>query len=225
MVYQNGHKFHIHSLDVNCDCETFISSDDLRINLWHFDSPNSSFTLCDLKPDSMENLTNTITKAILHPLHCNYMAYTTSQSQICFCDMRQNCQIKNSNTEFLNNYKVKQTHFASTKVFQYQQPSIHRDFFTDLASYISGITFTNDGQSMIVRDYFNIYVWDIRNNAKPYKIIPIHPYFANDMKHLYESDLIFDKLKKEQKKLKKLKKLNKLKAKQAMLSNDNENKV
>merc|ERR1712190_7066 len=46
---------------------------------------------------------------------------------------------------------------------------------------------------MIVRDYFNIYVWDIRNNAKPYKIIPIHPYFADDMKHLYESDLLFDK--------------------------------
>ena len=200
-VYQNGHKFHIHSLDVNCDCETFISSDDLRINLWHFDSPNTSFNLCDLKPDSMENLTNTITKAILHPKHCNYMAYTTSQSQICFCDMRQNCQIKNNNTEFTDNYDKSQVimngnnsyQFASTKVFQYQQPLIHRDFFTDLASYISGITFTNDGNSMIVRDYFNSYVWDIRNNKKPVKILPIHPYFANDMKHLYESDLLFDK--------------------------------
>ena len=196
-VYQNGHKFHIHSLDVNCDCETFISADDLRINLWHFDSPSTSFNLCDLKPECMENLTNTITKAILHPLHCNYMAYTTSQSQICFCDMRQNCQIKNNNTEFTT-YQHGVTgsnQFASTKVFQYQQPLIQRDFFTDLASYISGITFTNDGNSMIVRDYFNIYVWDIRNNSKPFKIIPIHPYFANDMKHLYESDLLFDKFK------------------------------
>eukprot|EP01084_Bolivina_argentea_P309749 535835_1 len=186
-VYQNGHKFHIHSLDVNCDCETFISADDLRINLWHFDSPNTSFNLCDLKPESMENLTNTITKAILHPQHCNYMAYTTSQSQICFCDMRQNCQIRNSNTEFA------QRDYLSTKVFQYQQPLVHRDFFTDLASYISGITFTNDGNSMIVRDYFNMYVWDIRYNNKPLRIVPIHPYFSNDMKHLYESDLLFDK--------------------------------
>mmetsp|Transcript_33264 Transcript_33264/g.29146 ORF Transcript_33264/g.29146 Transcript_33264/m.29146 type:complete len:627 (+) Transcript_33264:42-1922(+) len=201
-VYQNGHKFHIHSLDVNCDCETFISADDLRINLWHFESPNSSFNLCDLKPDSMENLTNTITSAILHPRHCNYMAYTTSQSQICFCDMRQNCQIKNNNTEFTDNYDKSQAvimngnnsyQFASTKVFQYQQPLIHRDFFTDLASYISGVTFTNDGNSMIVRDYFNSYIWDIRNNKHPVRILPIHPYFANDMKHLYESDLLFDK--------------------------------
>mmetsp|Transcript_33624 Transcript_33624/g.53832 ORF Transcript_33624/g.53832 Transcript_33624/m.53832 type:complete len:633 (+) Transcript_33624:159-2057(+) len=209
-VYQNGHKFHIHSLDVNCDCETFISADDLRINLWHFDTPSTSFNLCDLKPDSMENLTNTITKAILHPLHCNYMAYTTSQSQICFCDMRQNCHIRNNNTLFIDNYEqyspstsssqvIKNGNnlyqFASTKVFQYQQPLIHRDFFTDLASYISGITFTKDGNCMIVRDYFNAYVWDIRHNEKPLKIIPVHPYYANDMKHLYESDLLFDKFK------------------------------
>lgn len=226
-VYQNGHKFHIHSLDVNCDCETFISADDLRINLWHFDSPSRWFTLCDLKPESMENLTNTVTKAILHPSHCNYMAYTTSQSAICVCDMRQNCQIRNNNTEFAD-HTMSQIHpsipprrshsgsnsltggglgnlssfnlgrnqqdaFASTKVFQYQQPFVHRDFFTDLAAYISDLTFSDDGHTMMSRDYFNIYVWDLRDNSKPLRIVPIHPYFANDMKHLYESDLLFDR--------------------------------
>ena len=46
---------------------------------------------------------------------------------------------------------------------------------------------------MMSRDYFNIYVWDLRDNSKPLRIVPVHPYFANDMKHLYESDLLFDR--------------------------------
>jgi WD40 repeat protein len=35
MVFQNGHIYHINSLSLNSDGETFLTSDDLRINLWH----------------------------------------------------------------------------------------------------------------------------------------------------------------------------------------------
>lgn len=34
-VYANAHAYHINSISVNSDEETFISSDDLRINLWN----------------------------------------------------------------------------------------------------------------------------------------------------------------------------------------------
>ncbi|ETO07163.1 protein phosphatase PP2A regulatory subunit B [Reticulomyxa filosa] len=83
-VYSNGH-----NLDVSPDCETFISCDDLRINLWHLDSPNDSYLLCDRKPDDMEELRETITSAFLHPQHCGLMAYTFCTEQqtkyfICF---------------------------------------------------------------------------------------------------------------------------------------------
>ena len=33
--FGNAHAYHINSLSVNSDCETYISADDLRVNLWH----------------------------------------------------------------------------------------------------------------------------------------------------------------------------------------------
>jgi serine/threonine-protein phosphatase 2A regulatory subunit B len=35
--YANAHTYHINSIALGSDCETFISADDLRVNLWHLD--------------------------------------------------------------------------------------------------------------------------------------------------------------------------------------------
>lgn len=43
-VFANAHAYHINSISVNSDQETFISADDLRINLWHLDITNQSFS-------------------------------------------------------------------------------------------------------------------------------------------------------------------------------------
>ncbi|KAI9196104.1 hypothetical protein LWI28_021043 [Acer negundo] len=40
-----------------CDGETFISTDDLRINLWNLEISNQSFNIVDVKPANMEDLT------------------------------------------------------------------------------------------------------------------------------------------------------------------------
>ena len=37
--YRNAHAYHINSISLNSDSETFLSADDLRINLFHFDHP------------------------------------------------------------------------------------------------------------------------------------------------------------------------------------------
>ena len=39
------------------DGETFISADDLRINLWNLEICNQSFNIVDVKPTNMEDLT------------------------------------------------------------------------------------------------------------------------------------------------------------------------
>lgn len=39
------------------DGETFISADDLRINLWNLQISNQSFNIVDVKPANMEDLT------------------------------------------------------------------------------------------------------------------------------------------------------------------------
>ena len=43
-VYSNAHAYHIHSISVNSDQATYISADDLRINLWNLDISDRSFS-------------------------------------------------------------------------------------------------------------------------------------------------------------------------------------
>ncbi len=43
-VFGNAHTYHINSISLNSDQETFLSADDLRINLWHTEVTNQSFS-------------------------------------------------------------------------------------------------------------------------------------------------------------------------------------
>ncbi|KAG8134828.1 hypothetical protein E2320_007900, partial [Naja naja] len=44
-VFANGHTYHVNSISVNSDCETYMSADDLRINLWHLAITDRSFSI------------------------------------------------------------------------------------------------------------------------------------------------------------------------------------
>lgn len=47
-IFANGHTYHINSISVNSDCETYMSADDLRINLWHLAITDRSFSILNL---------------------------------------------------------------------------------------------------------------------------------------------------------------------------------
>lgn len=105
-VYQNAHAYHINSISINSDGETYISADDLRINLWNLNISDQSFSsspslmppriqsnfgyldIVDIKPVNMEELTEVITAAEFHPLHCNQFMYSSSKGTIKLSDMR-----------------------------------------------------------------------------------------------------------------------------------------
>lgn len=88
-VYANAHAYHINSISVNSDGETYISSDDLRINLWNLNIQDQSFNIVDIKPANMEELTEVITAAEFHPLSCNWFMYASSKGTIKLADMRE----------------------------------------------------------------------------------------------------------------------------------------
>ena len=44
-VFANAHTYHINSISVNSDCETYLSADDLRVNLWHLEITDRSFSI------------------------------------------------------------------------------------------------------------------------------------------------------------------------------------
>ncbi|KAJ8348100.1 hypothetical protein SKAU_G00266890 [Synaphobranchus kaupii] len=87
-VFSNAHTYHINSISVNSDYETYMSTDDLRINLWNLEITNRSFNIVDIKPANMEELTEVITAAEFHPNHCNTFVYSSSKGSIRLCDMR-----------------------------------------------------------------------------------------------------------------------------------------
>ena len=65
-IFANAHTYHINSISVNSDGETYLSADDLRINLWHMEITDQSFNIVDIKPANMEELTEV--RASLHEI-------------------------------------------------------------------------------------------------------------------------------------------------------------
>ena len=87
-VYGNAHAYHINSIAVNSDGQTFLSADDLRINLWSLENAKLSFNIVDIKPPTLEELTEVITAADFHPTSCNLFMYASSRGSVRLADMR-----------------------------------------------------------------------------------------------------------------------------------------
>lgn len=175
-VYANAHAYHINSISVNSDQETFISSDDLRINLWNLNIEDQSFNIVDIKPTNMEELTEVITSAEFHPLDCNLFMYSSSKGMIKLNDMRMNSLCDNH-----------------CKIFEeYMDPSTH-NFFTEITSSISDVKFSSNGRYIASRDYMTVKIWDINMETEPIKTINIHEQLRERLCDTYENDAIFDK--------------------------------
>ncbi len=176
-AYPNAHAYHINSISVNSDCATFISADDLRINLWSLDSGGSgSFTIVDIKPDNMENLTEVITAAVFHPQHCALFAYSSSKGCIRLADMRERA--------------LCETH---AKVFEEAEAPGTRSFFSEIIASISDVQFGAGGRYLLARDYMTLKVWDVAMESRPVATFSVHEALRGKLCDLYENDAIFDK--------------------------------
>ncbi|KAM7507546.1 hypothetical protein LguiA_017999 [Lonicera macranthoides] len=175
-IYAHAHDYHINSISNNSDGETFISADDLRINLWNLDISNQSFNIVDVKPTNMEDLTEVITSAEFHPSHCNMLAYSSSKGLIRLLDLRQSA--------------LCDTH---SKLFEEHEAPGSRSFFTDIIASISDIKFAKDGRHILSRDYMTLKLWDINMDSGPVATFQVHDYLRPKLCDLYENDSIFDK--------------------------------
>ncbi|CAI5732800.1 unnamed protein product [Hyaloperonospora brassicae] len=175
-VYANAHTYHINSIAINSDGETFMSADDLRVNLWSLGISDQSFNIVDIKPTNMEELTEVITAADFHPTQCSMMMYSTSRGAIKLGDMRQ--------AALCDSY---------SQVFEEPEDPEARSFFSEIIASISDVKFSPDGRYIIARDFLTLKVWDINMNSRPVQTINIHEHLRPRLGDLYESDCIFDK--------------------------------
>ncbi|KAH8482451.1 hypothetical protein H0E87_029770 [Populus deltoides] len=175
-IYAHAHDYHINSISNNSDGETFISADDLRINLWNLEISNQSFNIVDVKPANMEDLTEVITSAEFHPTHCNILAYSSSRGSIRLVDMRQSALCD-----------------SHSKLFEEQEVPGSRSFFTEIIASISDIKFAKDGRYILSRDYMTLKLWDINMDSGPVSSFQVHENLRPKLCDLYENDSIFDK--------------------------------
>ncbi|KAL8757086.1 MAG: hypothetical protein Q9199_002487 [Rusavskia elegans] len=175
-TYANAHAYHINSISVNSDGETFISSDDLRINLWNLNIQDQSFNIVDIKPANMEELTEVITAAEFHPQSCNWFMYASSKGTIKLADMRESALCD-----------------QHAKQFEQEEDPSSRSFFSEIISSISDVRFSNDGRYILSRDYLTVKIWDVNMERTPVKTIPIHEHLRPRLCDTYENDSIFDK--------------------------------
>lgn len=175
-IYANAHTYHINSISVNSDNETYLSADDLRINLWNLDIADQSFNIVDMKPANMEELTEVITAAEFHPTSCNLFMYSSSKGTIKMADMRENALCD-----------------QHSKLFEEWMDPTQHSFFTEITSSISDVRFSYDGRYIVSRDYMTVKIWDVNMEREPVKTISIHEHIRDKLCDTYENDAIFDK--------------------------------
>lgn len=175
-TFAAAHTYHINSISVNSDQETFISADDLRVNLWNLNINDQSFNIVDIKPANMEDLTEVITAAEFHPSQCSVFAFSSSKGCIRVADMRAAALCD-----------------QHAKAFEATESQGNRSFFSEIISSVSDIKFSHDGRYILARDYMTLKLWDLNMENKPVAVYPVHESLRGQLCDLYENDCIFDK--------------------------------
>ncbi|KAF7356019.1 Protein phosphatase PP2A regulatory subunit B [Mycena venus] len=183
-VYANAHAYHIHSISVNSDQETYISADDLRINLWNLNVHDQSFNIVDIKPTNMEELTEVITTASFHPTQCNIFMYASSKAAIRMGDLRESAVCASDAGGGSG---------GAVRRFEDPPDPATTSFFSEIISSISDAQFSPDGMQILARDYLTLKLWDVRSEARPLRTISVHDHLKSKLCDLYENDCIFDK--------------------------------
>uniref|UniRef100_A0A3B5M111 Serine/threonine-protein phosphatase 2A 55 kDa regulatory subunit B n=1 Tax=Xiphophorus couchianus TaxID=32473 RepID=A0A3B5M111_9TELE len=164
-VFSNAHTYHINSISVNSDLQTFISTDDLRVNLWNLeitDRQGLTHTHTHTHPHTHRCIyTYTLPLIPKHPFHRHIYAHRNPTGLICD--------------------------------FEEPEDPSTRSFFSEIISSISDVKFSHNGRYLMTRDYLTVKVWDLQMENKPLETYQVHDYLRGKLCSLYENDCIFDK--------------------------------
>jgi len=173
-IYEGAHSYNINSLAFNSDGETFVSADDLRINLWNMEVSKEVFEIVDIKPENMEQLSEIITYSALHPRDCNLLAFSTNKGVVKLCDFRHKA--------ICNDFK--------------KYEDVNSDiggFFKELINSVTYVDFSPNGQFIVARDYLTMKIWDTRSERLPLRTIKFQDHLISKLCDLYENERLFDK--------------------------------
>jgi serine/threonine-protein phosphatase 2A regulatory subunit B len=179
--FKNCHQYNINSLSVSSDGETFMSADDLRINLWHLNNDVLAFNVVDLKPTVLDDLQEVITHMEHHPTRSDLFLFSSSKGYIATCDLRMNSRFDKKG--------------KNVAIFMTEDEPSRKNFFTDIVNSVSKARFSpiHEDPYIFSRDYLAVHVWDIRNTKMPARTLNVTDYMEKKLCDVYESEAIFDK--------------------------------
>lgn len=175
-AFPSLHSFHIHSLSLNLNGTSFLSSDDLSVLLWDLEEMKVAHGLINIKMPSLDQLTEVITSAIFNQANESLFAVGTSKGILKLFDTRESAKFATNGIFFVDENLKK-----------------NKNLFTDIVSSIADLKFSVDGTQIITRDYLNTKVWDQRKTKEPLKTIKLFEPFNSKLYDVYEQDIIFDK--------------------------------
>eukprot|EP00759_Apiculatamorpha_spiralis_P003935 PhF_6_TR12231/c0_g1_i1/m.19366/K04354/PPP2R2; serine/threonine-protein phosphatase 2A regulatory subunit B len=175
--FQN-HTCAINGLSLSMDGTCFASSDDLRVEYWHFDHPERSLNVLDIKPADMSDLSEVITGIAFHSEEPHLLAISSSSGNIKVVDVRNPVESRGKRSALL-----------------FEIPRGEENEMTDILSCVADCAFSNkNGGTLVTRDYLHVRSWDVRNPSAPVSTIPVHDHIVRPyLTDLYENDLIFDR--------------------------------
>ncbi|EMP32850.1 Serine/threonine-protein phosphatase 2A 55 kDa regulatory subunit B gamma isoform, partial [Chelonia mydas] len=220
-IFANGHTYHVNSISVNSDCETYMSADDLRINLWHLAITDRSFngedeeeedelgesTQHTVLPDSQDLFITLIeipsqpneagegTSDIVDIKPANMEDLTEVITASEFHPHHCNLFVYSSSKGSLRLCDMRASALCDkhSKLFEEPEDPSNRSFFSEIISSVSDVKFSHSGRYMLTRDYLTVKVWDLNMETKPIETYQVHDYLRSKLCSLYENDCIFDK--------------------------------
>ncbi len=165
---------------MSADGETFLSADDLRINMWNLNNDVLAYNVVDLKPPNIDELSEVITHVEHHPTKSELFLFSSSKGYVCTCDLRMNSRFEKG---------------KNTALLMFEDEPSKKNFFTDIVSSVSRAKFSPLAEDPYIfsRDYLAVHVWDIRNTRTPARSFNVTDYLEKRLCEVYESEAIFDK--------------------------------
>lgn len=156
------------------DNEHFLSADEQRIVMWHFDKPEVIYI-----PIELTEPKDLITHVEYHKKNPNLFLYSTTGGYFDYCDLRVCSQLKQAAIRF---QKTSKKHSD--------------DFFSKVVRRIGSANFAPTSENYIFsREYLSICIWDIRSNRMPVQNLNVTDYLDKHLLSLYENEKIYDTFK------------------------------
>ena len=170
--FPDFHKNSINSISLSLDGERFLSSDDFSILLWDLENTKISYNLKNID-SNIKICDEIITKSEFSNKNDYSFIFGTSKGDVYLNDLRQKMDLRNS------------------KIFS-EEKKKNFNYFSKITKFVSDLKFGVENDTVYIRDFLSIKIWDLKMDKKPILNFELFPY-KKKITDFYNNDCICEK--------------------------------